>query len=788
MKAILFFSACLVTFALKAQTVTGTIAEATGEPLPFASVILEDAAQKTLIITTADASGQYELALPPGFETGNLLVQYVGFSDFRTVLDVSSLSGPVDMRLEPLATALSEVSVTGHRRAVSFTGDKLVFDVATAGIGDGNNGLETLRMVPGMRLDKDDNLLFRGNADIQILINGRKSLLQGDALREYLRALKGSDIERVELIAQPSARYEASGTAGILNIVLKRNKGQGFGGNVYSWASYGEFFKQQQGGRLFFSDSLWTVNGNASYYEGKSFNRRRVAQRIELPGGTRHIDQHNEWLPRTVSKSANIAVERRFGRKQLLSTEWQFAGSESDEHTNGTTLEQWNGALVQSVALTQHQMNPTRRLTGNVFYQYKEGDRYRFDLQANRAQYADDVSGFQRNTYSPSDVLLLEGTTATRYEVTALQADNQWRLSDKMELESGLRYSHIDMDYRNQYETDQPERILVPEDYLVNVFSYREDLTSAYTQLSYDRENWGFMAGLRLERYRYKAHSHSNDVSFIGGTADWFPSASVNYKKDDHQYQFSYSRRIGRPDYLALNPYYQYIDAYTVAVGNPALKPQFYHGFQLGYTYKGSLYVGFYGYLYDDGFTSVVEYREDGNYNATYQANAAAGNRFGLSASLPYQKGIWSMQLSLDAAYASERSEIPGFSYQGEGFGYDLNFYQSLAFKTNWTVTLSGFYSGPGRTPNGRSLESYDMSVTARKSLLQKKLVLSGGCSNFLGKSRYAQVTEVGNVRTEWTNRWETRRFFLQLTWHFGGENNRKVKEASLEESSRIGK
>lgn len=780
---ILFF-----TIALQGQSITGIVADgATQAPLPYASVILYDESGAQVSGTTADGGGHYSLAFPDHFSKGTIVSQYVGFEVFRMDVDTASFSPKLDIVLHPAATELGEVSIVNRQRAISFKGDRLVVDVAKMGIADGNNGLETLRLLPGMRLDKDDNLLFRGSADIQVMINGKKSLLQGDALREYIRSLRGSDIEKVEIIAQPSSRYEASGTAGILNIVLKRNKGQGFGGSVNSWMSYGEFLKQQQGGRAFYSDSLWTVSGNASYYDGKSFNRRNVDQVITTEEGVRSIDQWNEWLPVTVSKNVSFAVERRLGKKHLVSTEWQYADSDSDEKTQGTTDEFLDGSPVKSVSLTQHMQVPTRRITGNVFYNFTNDTISKLDIQANMVHYRTGMGGFQRNEYSGGEVMQLDGENGTRYGVTALQADFNRKLSKRLDFEVGVRYSHVDMRYHNRYDTANPELLLLPDSLLVNTFSYRENLASAYTQLSYSLEKWSFLAGMRVEGYRYKALSLVNGDAFTGGTTNLFPSASVNYKKDDHQYQFSYSRRIGRPGYLSLNPYYQYLDAYTVSIGNPELRPQFYHSFQLGYTYKSALNVSLYGYLYDNGFTNVIDYLEDGNYNVTYQANAASGNRFGLSASMSYEKGIWSMQLSLDAAYAGERSDIPGFAYDGHGFGYDISLYQSLKFKTNWTVTANGFYSGRATTPNGHTRENYDLSFSVKKSLLDKKLQLMAGCTDFLKKSRYSAVTEVGNTRTDWTNRWETGRFYLQATYNFGGANAKKVKEASVDsESSRM--
>ncbi|KOS04757.1 hypothetical protein AM493_00875 [Flavobacterium akiainvivens] len=786
MKKLLLITLLLFTaLPVLAQAITGVVKEQDASVVSFASVYITNA-DTTIAYTETDDAGNYALTIPPTFTSGTFTVSYFGFTTYTQEISSANLPAELNVTLIPQQEQLNEVVIDVRQKAMTMKGDKTILNVEAAGIGNGNNGLETIRLVPGMRLDKDENLVYRGSTDLQIMINGKKSLLTGDALREYIRSLKGSDIESIEIIAQPSARYDAAGTAGIINIVLKKSRKAGLSGSINTAAYYGEYFKSQQGGRLFYNDSLWTVTANGSYYNGQSVNHRHIKQTIAAEEGQRVIDQYNTWLPVTKSGGFNAAVERRLGKNQVMSTEWQYYKDSSTETTNGYTNEYLNGIPQNRVNLSQRFKAPESRVAGNLFYNFTSDSlTTKLDLQANFAHYSTERNGFQRNEYAGGDNLNLDGENKTAYTIANVQADFNHKLAQNINLEAGAKYAYVKMDYYNRYEANNTELLFIPDSLLVNDFKYDEKLASGYAQASAEFGRWNLQAGLRAEYYRFTAASPLNAQVNKGEYTNLFPSFSFGYRHENNQYQFSYSRRIGRPDYLSLNPYYQYMDAYTLQTGNPALRPQYYNSFQLNYIYKSMLSLGLYGYLYKDGFTQVIDYRHGENYNITYSANAANGSRFGFSASVPYQPvKWWTVQLSADAYLSTEKSDIENFAYNGSGFGYDVNLYQGVELKGDWKLTMNGFYSGRSTTPNGFSKATYDVSLSGKKPLLDKKLVVAAGCSNILRKSLYNHTTQVNNVSTDWTNRWETRRFFVQVTYYFGSGKNKEVKSTSLDEET----
>ncbi|SMC45942.1 outer membrane beta-barrel protein [Moheibacter sediminis] len=783
-----FVQLCLLQLNAQELVKGKVVDEQTNETVLFADISVFEKENKQFVDTFyTDENGNFEFELNQNPTAFYLEIESIGYESQTYVIENQN---PILIKLKTdKSIELSAAVISAKKKAISIKGDKIIYDVEQMGISDGNNGLETMQQLPGISLDKDENLKFRGSTGIQIMINGKKSMLQGDALREFIRSLKGDDIKSVEIISQPSARYEASGTTGILNIVLKRNISQTLGGNIYTYAGYGEYFKHQTGGRFFYNDEKWSINASGSYYKGKSFNDREVNQTIELENGQRNILQTNYWLPETESKSFNLGVERKLNKNQLISTEWQIYTERGTELTNGKTLDYLNSELQNEVNLLKNVKTPIDQISGNLFYNFTSDSlKTKIDAQINYSYYEKSINGFQRNDFSSGAFNQLDGLNKTNYNLMNAQVDWNQKLSERLNLEAGAKFSYVDMDYFNQYTAEEGNNFIIPDSLMVNDFLYKEKLTSAYSQLNYTIEKWTFLAGLRMENYNYEAISQVNNQTNKDNYTNWFPSASVSYQNDNHQYRLSYSRRISRPSYLGLNPYYQYLDAYSIEKGNPALKPEFYDSFEINYIYKNSLSFGLYGYLYKDGFVNVIDYQDSENYNIIYESNASSGSRFGFSASIPYELGKWwTMQFSLDAYLSDEKSEIPNYAYEGNGYGYEVNMYHRFNLPKSWIFTLSGFLSGRNQTPTGYRPLLYDFSTSVKKSFMEDKLEFAAGCSNILKKSMYNNYSTVDNVKTHWINKWETRRFYLQLTYRFGGNKEKKVKNTSLdEEKSRM--
>lgn len=411
-------------------------------------------------------------------------------------------------------------------------------------------------------------------------------------------------------------------------------------------------------------------------------------QTIQLEEGQRELSQKNYWHPKNTISSFSMGIERKLNKNHLLSTSWQGYIEREIAVNNGTTMDYLNETLQDEVALTQKYKKPVDQISGNLFYNFTSDSLLtKVDVQLNYGTYKTSKSGYQQNENTRGEIDRLDRQNSTNYDLMNAQVDWNQKIAKNFSFETGMKFSYIEMNYANQYDVVQGQNLIIPPDFRINDFRFKEKLTSAYAQFNYNLDNWNFLGGLRMENYHYEATSLISQETNKNQNTNWFPSASVSYEQDLHQYRLSYSKRISRPDYLALNPYFEYLDAYSVQRGNPNLKPQMYHSFELNYIYKNSISLGFYGYLYRDGFVNVVGYQQTENYNILYNSNASTGSRYGFNASMPYQAATWwSMQFVLDAYLTSETSKIENYAYKGNGYGVEFNTYQRFTLPQNWTI------------------------------------------------------------------------------------------------------
>jgi len=786
---------CFTCIQLHAQhRLNGKITDnKTGEAIAYASVLIKHPDSKGIITYTySNEDGSFKLE-DIRLEELLLEVDMMGYKPYHKILKGDTLNSEVEIKLSESTSQLEEVNLIAKKKAVRMSGDKMIFNLEKLGIITSSNGLEALRQLPGVTLDKDENVQFRGNVDVQLMINGKPTLLKGDALREYIRSLSAQNIDNVEIIAQPSARYDASGTAGIININLKKPKAASFSGNVYSAIGYAEYFKNRNGLNLYYNDAKWNINLGASYNKYNSVNHRNIVQTIQLEDSVKVLDQQNEWLPKTISKNITAGIERTFAKNHKISTAFNYSNSNSSELTLGTTNEYGNDNLYRQVKLRKEIEEPITNTSGNLFYNYTSDSLdTQLDIQLNYADYQQNQSGFLQNKYpvnpTPQEEFLLDIFEGVHYKLFTVQADVQHRFSKQLKLESGAKFSKIRMNYTSDYAANDSSQLFIPEDLLTNHFIYNEHQISAYAQGSYQWQKWNILAGIRAEYIDYSGFSEQLTQTNSNHYIAWFPSMSINYEKENHQYRLSYSRRIGRPNYLDLNPYYQYLDPYTLQKGNPALQPQFYHSFEVNYIYKNAMSASVYGNFYNDQLTSVIDYRENENYNLLFTANGATGNRLGISLNLPYEPtDWWNFQFSFDGYHTREQSQITDFSYDRSGFGYSMEMYHNVTLKDNWTLNASAFYSGRSQSGNSIMKPLYDFSLNIKKMLLDDMLKLELSCQNILKKSMWNSVVQQENVTTHWINRWETRKFTFGVTYNFGKGKSKKVKSTSLqEESSRM--
>ncbi|MFV8362870.1 outer membrane beta-barrel protein [Flavobacterium sp. ZT3P35] len=776
---------------------TGVVTTKNGaEKVAFANVAIFDAASNTFFkYTTTDENGLYEIQLPT--TSFFVKIELLGFKTVQSKTFVSTTKNITqNFELEEDSVALNEVVVLQKKSIIKLSRDKMIVDIDKAGFGNGNDGLETLSKLPGVQLDKDDNVVFRGNANLQIMIDGKPSLLSGEELKQYLKSVDGANIKSVEIIANPSAKYDASGSAGIFNIVLKKSAATGLTGNARTSVGYAEFIKNNNGLNLYNNTEKWNLKLGINYGYVESVNRRTIDQTVVTPTITTTLQQKNDWLPVSNNYSGNFGAGYKINKNASMGASANYSLYKSDEFTKGRTNEFDDMVYKRYTFLNTQNDLVNNTLTGTVFYNFASDSLdTKIDAQINYANYKNDSNRITTNSYFTSDTNEMYRNTEdvkyqnpTNFNIISARVDFEKKINDKFNFETGSKLSYVNNDYTIILKDRNDQGEYITNTNRSNQLIYKESILSGYGITNFTKGNFDIQAGLRAEYINYNATSLTSNNTNKDNYLSLFPFFSINGNFKNDQFKFSYSRRIQRPRYLYLNPYFEYIDTYNVSVGNPNLTPQFTDAFEVVWIKKQKTSLSLFANFSKDEMYQIIDYDTDTKITTLSYDNIGKSKTIGLSLNTSITvKKWWEAQLSSELTYGQATSDLENYKFNDSGVSFSGALNQSFTLAKDWSATWNSFYSQNGAYGNTTFKPSYDMSFTMRKDFFNKKIRLNLSAQNVLRKSQWIQSTKQDNVTTNWVNRWETRKITVSVTYNFGTAKKKEVKEADLnEEQNRL--
>jgi|GEM_PF-541993 len=798
MKNTILLLAVLITAKLSAQSyqIEGRVTTSTENLVSVAITAYEIETDSLLAFTYSDEVGAYSLSVSlPLFR---LEAEYLGFVDHITEIDMMGASVLLhDIAMLDDKVILDQVEIKAKKQSfIEMKGDKMIIEVAESGIGEGNDGLETMARLPGIRLDRNENLVFRGSSSLQIMIDGKPSVLQGEALTQFLKTISGTNIKAVEIIANPSARYDAKGSAGILNIKLKKSIYSGFTGNAFASVGYAEYIKNSYGVNLYNNTEKWNLNARASYSYNESVNHRRVIRTFDDGTTSNSLTQLNDWLPVSNSFSTALGASYQISSTQSIGSSWNFRRYLGDALTLGSAQELRDGIEAEYSTLREEEVDNDANLTGNIYYNFtSEDENTTLDVQANFGSYSNENHQITANRFfeqKNGSVVripqIVSTNNPTDIRVFNMRADYFRQLDDLFSVEMGGKYSDVSNNYLIEIKDQDEAGRFVLNDRRSNELLYDESIIAGYAIANADWKKWNLQGGLRAEYINFTANSITTSEVNADDYLSFFPSFSINNTQENHQYKFSYSRRIDRPRYIDLNPFFDYIDTYNVEVGNPRLRPTFTNAFEATWVYKGQQSISAYANFEDESTLDVMLYDPETKVTTSYVDNIASSTSIGTSISLNASpKSWWNLQFYGDASYERVQSDLAEVSFDRSGSGWYASIDQTFKLPKDWTLTWNSFYRSRSRSGISVYLPSYDMSFGMRKYFLDKKLAVRFRAYSVFKTNQWRSITVQNNVTTQWRNRWETRRFSLSVIYNFGEGKKKRVKGTDVnDERSRM--
>lgn len=784
------------TITVHAQNISGIVKDEQGKALSGATVTLKKTKDSALVkLVATDAAGHYAF---DNITSGNYFVaaSYTGHTAKNSpafeVNGAGDITAP-EIALTKTSGSLKEVVVAARKPMIEVKADKTILNVEGSVNAVGQDALDLLRKSPGIMVDKDDNLTMSGKNGVQVYIDGRPTPLSGKDLSDYLKTIQSSSIEAVEIITNPSARYEAAGNAGIINIKLKKNKNYGANGSVNAGYSIGITPKYNGGISLNHRNKKINLFGNYSYNYNKVESNIKL-YRMQLDT---LFDQHSTIDFANKSHNFKAGADYTLNKRSTLGA--MVNGTLSDQDINNYShtqisyipTKQMNRILVADNTSTSKRDN----INTNLNFRYADSASHELNIDADYGYYRIKNNQWQPNIYrDPAgnflNARIYSMLAPTDIDIYSLKADYEQNLK-KGRLGFGGKVSFVESsnDFkRYDVENAPPVNPKKLDTLRSNAFTYKENINAGY--VNYNRQFKGFMiqAGVRVEHthatgrstgFKYNGGGYVEyDSTFTRDYVNLFPSASLTLnKKPTSQFSFTYSRRIDRPSYQDLNPFEFKLDEYTFKKGNTELKPQYTNSFGITHTYQYRLNTTLNYSHVSDVFTQLVDTAERSKSFIT-QKNLATQDIVSLNISYPFMYKWYSIFGNLNAYYSHFKADFGAESRTIDLDVYAFNFYAQQTFNLGkgWTGEMSGWYSSPSIWQGTfKTKRMWSIDAGLQKTVFKGKGNLKASVSDIFKTLKWSSTSNFAGQFVKASGSFESRQFKLNFTYRFG---NNQVKAA----------
>ena len=767
---------------LKKIRLTGTVIDQeTQEVLEYATIsLVNEGFPDRIQGGITDSKGNFDLEIFPG--KYNVTIEYIGFDKITfngKVLRDNENLGTIALKIA--AESLDEIELVGERTEVEIRLDKRIYNVGKDITVRGGSVADVLDNVPSVSVDVEGNIALRGNENVRILINGKPSGLVGLSGPQGLRSLPAESIEKVEVVTSPSARYEASGTAGILNIILKKEELEGFNGSFVVNGG----FPTSYGGNVSLNWRTKKVNlfSTTSLRDSESRGGGIFESENFVP--LRFVNEDREYIRNRKSVFFNLGAEYYFNENTSLTVSG-FLRRSDNESDNSTEIKNLNadGLVIDEFGRYQfeEELDNSQQFTANFTKKFDDkGHELVIEFQTESS--TEDQNDVAENTSTFNQ----ESESLEDQKRTLLQMDYVWPIDENTQFELGYRgdFSFQETDY-NVFDLLDIGRTSNVQ--LTNFLGFTQNINAAYTQFGQKVNKFSYLMGLRMEKTHIEIDQKTINVFKEKDYTDWFPTLNLSYEFNEKEnLTLGYSRRVRRPRSWSLNPFRSLTSLTFFRQGNPDLDPSYSNLFDLGYlkrwekfTFNGSVYLqratqvieriteatGELVVVSQDPLVELPEFRST-------SINLSENTRTGTEFTLTYSP---KRRVRISGNFNLFNSETVG-TYNGTVLDRDivswfarLNSSFPLPFGIN--TQLRGFYFGPRANAQTESKGVFTLSGALNKSIFNKKGELSFRVSDILNSSRRKSTTETAEFRNYSEFQWRQPSYVFTFTYRI---NERKM-------------
>lgn len=808
MRILTTLSLLIISLSIQAQnaSIRGQLQSGGGEAAAYVNVALFNAADSSLYKAgTSDDAGIFEL---PGLGAGVYFLKAVG-------LGFDDLQKP-DIRLEnnqrldlgvltfsAKAINLAEATVTASRVLVETKPDRMIFNVDGTINSVGSDAISLLRKAPNVTVDNNDNISVLGRSGVLLYVDGKRLPLNGEDLTNYLQNLTAEQIDRIEIITNPGAKYEAEGNAGIIDIRLKRDKNLGANGSVNVTASQGRYHRANLNGTGNYRNKWLNLFGTAGAGDGGGYmDMNFFSYQNDLVQD--EINNHrNDWNHYNYRLGADIFLAKNHTLGFLAS------GGINDFISNSynriTLAQESTPNQIDSILVANTRADRDRnQQTYNLNYRFDNNAGRSLNLDLDYGNYKNDSKRYQPNRYydASEQVVLTEiinsFDTPTDIDIYTFQVDFEDKLWGGV-LGLGSKLSRVISD--NTFLVfDELDNGPVQDDRKSNRFKYDEKVYAGYVSYARDLgKKWKMSAGLRAEQTDASGDLKAflpelQEPPVLLNYLSWFPNAGLTWDlAPKHSLALNAGRRINRPDYNVLNPFNNQISQLSYEKGNPFLRPEIVNNLELGYTlaYRYNFKLA-YSRTTDQITRLIAPDDVDPRAGFITWANLADQTIVSFNVSAPVQiMKFWNAYCNASISHLDNQADY------GDGAVVDVqaityNIYQQHTFDLpfGFKGEISGYFSGPGIWGGVFVYEtSWSLDLGLQRKFLQDRLNVRLSASDIFFESGWDGYSDFDGLYALGSGRWDSRRISLSLGYRFGNDNVKsRRRSTSIEaEAGRVG-
>lgn len=729
---LIIFCCSFSLLGLAQGKITGQIKDTKGQNVGFATIILQDkTSQKVVQGNTTNEEGKFTLEnVPNGFY--KLTARFVGYTDkivdSLTISDTQKEIALSNITLKD-DSEIKGIEVVGQKDLLEELPDRIVYNAEKDLTNAGGTAADVLRKAPMVSVDLDNNVQIRGNSNVKILVNGKPSAMMANNVGEALRQFPADMIKKVEVITNPSAKYEAEGTAGIINIITKKKTLEGVNGSIFSAAG----------------------TRNSNLFTNLNIKRKKIGTSLSFGGGAWYAPFRSETNRDNLLPNLSFLNQDNDGNNLGFwgNGNWNTEFDLSNKHAFSTNVRFSRGGYMSNSILSTNfadeNLNPLQQFARDTDQTYNNGNtditadytRIFKDSRKDWSVIAQYSRGINNNRYellqNPANSTIVDYQERNRNEAInqewSFQTDFTQPLDSSKTLELGARATlrnvnsdfHLDLfDFNENNYINQPN--------LSNIFEYQQNVMAGYTVFSWNtKKKLGIKAGLRYEMTDINGDFKSSDTTINQSYDNLIPSLAISKSFDKiGQFKISYSRRIQRPFIFYLNPYVNFVDNKNISFGNPNLRPELTNNFELGYSIfkkNTSFNTTLYWRNTNDVISSIRSVDANGISSTTFD-NFATNNSYGVSVFGGFQfLKNGRINSNLNVYYVN-------LNNQNEGWMYNGNVNISYKFNKNFSLQSFSIINSPRVELQGTSGTWFYYNLGLRRALFKEKGGITLGLDN----------------------------------------------------------